>query len=108
MKKERVHTAHAATRRFARRSPSSFSLDLYIEEEREIIDAYNQILPATDRRWLPVNCFTQTVRDALARHFEHRDFESFIELFIAARDGSESVTISERRRTLVRLLWDNF
>jgi hypothetical protein len=108
VKKERVHTADAATRRFARRSPSSLSLDLYIEEELEIIDAYNQILPGTDRSWLPVNCFTQAVRDALDRQFEHRDLESFIELFSAARDGSESVIIPERRRTLVRLLWDNF
>ncbi len=118
LKNERVHAAGAATRRVPRRAV--VSLRGYSEEERRIIEMYHRILCTTGEGWLPVDCFTDGVRKAIANYLApHRGTVpgDLAMLFLAAAGlydypvypddaYNNEVTIPEKR-TFVRLLRAN-
>ena len=88
-----------------KRAACSFSLDEYIEEERELIEDYHAIVCDNDSRWLRINRYTDRVRDALEQWTF--DAEAFRELCIAAVNENGDCNIP-KRRTLVALIWANY
>jgi hypothetical protein len=78
-------------------------LSFYSDEERQIIDAYNETLVPLG--WLAVNKHTLTVCAAIKHAGGDLDYCS--ELFTAAANGDDPVNIPESK-TLVRLLWQNY
>jgi hypothetical protein len=109
LKEKKKHGTSSRTRNGKPSRVLSLSLSGYTEEEVAIITGYHDIVVAVDPRWLRITKFTEQVREAIKEflaEFRDRDLDDVLQLFHAAAERDERVTIPGRR-TLVRLLRSN-
>jgi hypothetical protein len=95
-------SAYASGEKLLTPSPS---LAGYTKTERKVIDCYHRTLCDKDSTWKRVTKHTANVCAAIKRA---GDVDSCRQIFAAAANGNGDEVNMPKRRTLVRLLWENY
>src|SRR5262245_503284 len=102
------------------RKPAGVSFDLsgYSEKERQLIDIYHRLVWQKDKRWWPVDAYTDEVSKALALYEDApEEFEDLchnaLKCGLRNPHGTDPYDFDTyvripKRRTLVRLIWENY
>jgi hypothetical protein len=101
-----------------KRAGVSFDLSGYSEEERHLIDIYHRLVWQKDKRWSPVDTYTDEVSKALALYEGvPEEFEDLcrnaLKCGFRNPHGTDPYDFDTyvripARRTLVRLIWENY